>query len=370
VKRRTIVLGLVSVLLVLAVWAFGVALLLARIGIGFLGARRLVRAAKPVTHARLLMVRDRAAHEIGLSRGVALLQTDDTVTPITTGIVHPTVLLPRDATSWSDERLRMVLVHELAHVQRRDCFTQLLAQLACALHWFNPLTWLANRRLRVEREMASDDLVVAHGTKASDYASHLLDMARSLQSPGFLAGATASIVGCSKLGGRLRTLLDSKRSRRSMTRRLAVFGTLIAFAVAVPLACVTGDPTTESLASPAALRLVYEVEATQLPVRPDEMIHIIERRLNEYNIHESSVSQDDGQIVVDLPTLEPDEIQRVNDLIRHQGKIGFTVVDNDSDFMKALAAHVATDQRAKDLGIAVETESWSAPCLGRLSPTP
>ena len=70
-------------------------------------------------------------------------------------------MLPVAAQDWSDEQLRSVLLHELAHIKRRDVLGQLLAQFACALHWFNPLVWFAAWRLHVERERACDDLVLA-----------------------------------------------------------------------------------------------------------------------------------------------------------------------------------------------------------------
>ena len=75
--------------------------------------------------------------------------------------------MPEDADRWPLERLRIVLLHELAHVKRRDCLTHVLAQLACALHWFNPLAWMAARHIRTERERACDDLVLACGTRGS-----------------------------------------------------------------------------------------------------------------------------------------------------------------------------------------------------------
>lgn len=87
------------------------------------------------------------------------------------------LLLPAAARQWSGEQLRSVLLHEVAHIKRRDTIAHLLAQIACSLHWFNPLVWFAAWRLRVESERACDDLVLASGVRLSSYAGHLLQVA-------------------------------------------------------------------------------------------------------------------------------------------------------------------------------------------------
>src|SRR5262249_23767965 len=114
---------------------------------------------------------------LGVKRRVTLLISGRTAMPMTWGAFRPALLLPAEAADWSAERRRVVLLHELAHIKRWDWFTQMLAQVACALHWFNPLIWYAARRMRLEREQACDDLVLASGSKASDYAAELLQFA-------------------------------------------------------------------------------------------------------------------------------------------------------------------------------------------------
>src|SRR5262245_60915859 len=142
---------------------------------------------------------------IGLRQSVELLQAPDASVPMTWGSVHPRVLLPQEARRWPLPRRRVVLLHELAHIQRLDCLTQSLAQVCCAMYWFHPLVWVAARALRSEREKACDDLVLSSGAeKASDYAGHLLDIARSMHSSVCCSGfATVAMARRSQLEGRL-----------------------------------------------------------------------------------------------------------------------------------------------------------------------
>ena len=91
---------------------------------------------------------------------------------MTWGVLRPVILLPADAAGWPEERLTMALLHELAHVKRWDCLTQLIARAACAVYWFNPLSWLALARVRSEQEQASDDLALGCGLDRHAYADH------------------------------------------------------------------------------------------------------------------------------------------------------------------------------------------------------
>src|SRR5262249_32886908 len=113
------------------------------------------------------------------------------------------------ARDWSGEQLRSVLLHELAHVKRRDLMAQLLTQIACALHWFNPLVWFAAWRLGVERERACDDLVLARGVRPSAYAGHLLDVVTGLAPARWSQSCGLAMARKSSLEGRLMAVLHA-----------------------------------------------------------------------------------------------------------------------------------------------------------------
>jgi TonB family protein len=176
----------------------------------------------------------------------------------------PVILLPRDARSWSGDRIRLVLAHEMAHLVRRDWMIQLLAEVARAINWFNPLFWLASARLRRESEYACDDIVLDLGIGGTSYASHLLDLARTFSVHGRTWLPAPSIARPSTLEGRVRAMLNPQVNRRpvSMRRRASMAIALLAFAlpiaaasqaVSTPQGTVT-DPMGRPLAD-ATLRL-------------------------------------------------------------------------------------------------------------------
>ena len=149
-----------------ALWLIGLALAGLRMLLAYRGAGAIVRRASPFAGA-------------AAPRGVRLLVTAELTAPALFGLRAPAILFPAEAAGWSAERLRAVLAHETAHVERRDCALELLAQSACALNWYNPLVWRAARAMRAERELACDERVVAAGLDARSYAVALVQVARS-----------------------------------------------------------------------------------------------------------------------------------------------------------------------------------------------
>jgi beta-lactamase regulating signal transducer with metallopeptidase domain/DUF4097 and DUF4098 domain-containing protein YvlB len=217
-------------------WIGGALATLAWFLAGNIGLARIARSATPVVDWNALVNAKRSVH-IAYSAAVGA--------PVTWGWLRPVVLLPADAVSWPIERRRSALMHELAHVARRDSLTQLFASLACAVFWFHPLMWLAVRRLRRESEHASDDRVLSSGIVGPDYASHLLAVASAAhvrRLAGFLVLGMAS-----HLQTRVEAVLDESRKRSSIPRRVAMMAALLVAIAIVPLARVR----TELLAKPA-----------------------------------------------------------------------------------------------------------------------
>ncbi|MGZ3333634.1 MAG: M56 family metallopeptidase [Gemmatimonadaceae bacterium] len=203
-------------------WLIGACAVCIQIIVGAVGVWRLARAARRVNDMRWLAVSDRIARDLGISRRLTLLEGIKLDTPVTWGVSFPVIFLPSSARNWDDEQLRYVLLHEMAHVRRLDALIQLLAQIAVAVFWFNPLMWWAAQRMRMECEHACDDYVLRSGIRASRYAEDLLTIVRRMKaSERSRRGALAALAmgNPSEFEGRLMAILDPNSSRRPMARR-------------------------------------------------------------------------------------------------------------------------------------------------------
>lgn len=259
-----------------AAWRWGEVLLLAWLGVaGVLLARFLVG----VGMVAVLAIRSpeiqgadwnralaRAAERAGLRMPVRLLRTTRRPMPMTWGVRRPVILLPESADEWSAERRAVVLLHELAHIRRRDTVTLALGQLARSLYWFQPIMWLAVQRLRAEAERACDDLVLRAGARASSYAEHLLAMVRTGGcSP--LPVTASSMVQRSGFEGRVLAILEPTADRRGARHRhtlaaSTLLGMLVLGVAALAPAPASPPPrTTTSAAATRSARAGVEQKA-------------------------------------------------------------------------------------------------------------
>ena len=220
--------------IVLAVWVFGAMALLVRLVTSLISVRRIVATAEAVDDEAWHQQLETAAAELGVARPPLLLWSPALSVPMTCGVTRPAILLPCAALHWDAQRMRVVLLHELAHIRRRDCLVHCLAQTALALHWCNPMMWMALARLRAERERACDDLVLVAGTRGSDYAEHLLDIARQFRRQRMGVAAVA-MARPSELEGRLLAILNPLRSRRPTDRARLGFAIAAAALIVLPV---------------------------------------------------------------------------------------------------------------------------------------
>jgi beta-lactamase regulating signal transducer with metallopeptidase domain len=244
-------------------WAAGASVILIRLAVGSLTVRRLARRSAVIEDPAWLDILDDLKANLSISRPIRLRIAKGTIPPMTWGIFRHIVLLPASASEWTQERRRLVLAHELAHVKRNDGILQMLLQAVCSLYWFNPLVWYAARRLRIERECACDDRVLQLGADADDYADHLLQVARTINPGGGLSMATVAMAHRSQLETRLLSILDT-RTRRKSVSRLATAALLSGVAVITLLAA-----TVQVTAKPGTLSLDFKVPG--LPADWDEL---------------------------------------------------------------------------------------------------
>jgi beta-lactamase regulating signal transducer with metallopeptidase domain len=233
---------------ILAAYALGAVVLLIRLAAGRWLLARLWRDSEPAADEAWEHLLTRLSKEMGLPLRVRLRIAGGPAMPMTWGTLRPRLLLPAEATTWPCEQRRLVLLHELAHVARRDSLSRSAAALACALYWFHPGAWLAARQMRIEQEHAADDRVLAAGGSARAYARSLLHLARGLGDSA-RPELAATMAGSCQLERRLVSITRPARRDRPGT---AFVSSSVALAGLATLIAATGVPVSASSALPEA----------------------------------------------------------------------------------------------------------------------
>jgi beta-lactamase regulating signal transducer with metallopeptidase domain len=266
------------VVLAFFAWSGGTLLALGSIVAAQRRVRRIERRSQVLRDADWTELLRELRGQLRIRRPVTLLQCAESVMPGTWGTRRPTVLLPMEAGQWPPERRRVVLQHELAHVRRWDCWTQRITGLVCAFYWFNPLVWLAARRMCVERERACDDMVLNIGCKASDYAGHLVDIAGSFRP--LPAIAAIAMARSSSLEGRVAAIVDASRARGMSPRTGVAVAGLLGGMILAAGGCIshTASLRDQQIARMEAFSKAKEAQAEVLAARAGEKISPVFRR--------------------------------------------------------------------------------------------
>lgn len=138
-------------------------------------------ARQPSAHPHLVELLARVRRQFNARANPRLIETNLVDSPCLFGLFRPKLLVPSGlAQRLSDSELRHVYIHELAHLKRRDLWVNCLMSFAQAIHWFNPFAWLLFRRMKLQRELACDRLVLelegANSNLAKAYGETLLKL--------------------------------------------------------------------------------------------------------------------------------------------------------------------------------------------------
>jgi len=207
--------------LLFGIWATVALLFASWLAFGALSVRRIIHRSRPLESPDWMNPLWEVADRLELDRAPRLVRSDDAKMPFACGLLRPTIVLPAESDSWTLDRRRAVLLHELAHVRRRDLVGHTVGRFACALYWFHPLVWTAAKRLRSESERACDDLALNCGARASDYAEHLLDIVTGVRHHATPAVALA-MARRKEFEGRMLAILDPELRRGAPSRRQTV----------------------------------------------------------------------------------------------------------------------------------------------------
>lgn len=239
----------------LGLWLAGLIASLSGLVLDYRSRRRWLADARGVTSGLWADIAADLERNGLVRRPIRILVSPRIPVPVTWGFIRPAVAIPLSAQTWPADRIRIALLHEVAHARRGDQTTQLFARIITAFYWFHPMVWHAFKCLRLEQEKACDDFVLNAGQRSSSYGRHLMEIAMNARS--FNSTASLPVVQSSSLGARIRALVDEQSDRRPVQRHQML-------RVGVLIGCVSCLIATLSLADGTR----YAEKADKASLRP------------------------------------------------------------------------------------------------------
>lgn len=220
-------------------------------------ARRMNRRTVPVQDADILALFAECRAVLNVRRPVGLVAGEEAASPALYGLLKPRVMIPAPLfTTLDSEKLRHIMLHELAHAKRHDIALNWLMHLVLSIHWFNPVLWFAAGRLRQDQEMASDALAMdcLAPERRLSYGHtliHMLEAASQSARPAGNAGNVYLTGGAKQLQRRMK-MIKQHRTHSRFLSLLAIAGILLVGGCVLTEPKKSGDPANSVQSAPPA----------------------------------------------------------------------------------------------------------------------
>ncbi|TDR23609.1 M56 family metallopeptidase [Marinicella litoralis] len=207
---------------------------------------------------------------LGLQRMPKIIQSTKIQSPCTWGHKQPVILLPINIQN--DQQLRIILLHEMAHIKRNDWLWMMASKIASALFWCNPLLWFIHHKLINSFESACDDLVLGHDIKPSHYVETLLHFHQL--NHGNVATITTAMAQANAMFVRLQNILTPQNRRHHMQPSkqkilLTTAATVLSLITVSQLTFAQANNTEKANLVPSAPQAMAAPQADKAPNSPE-----------------------------------------------------------------------------------------------------
>lgn len=199
------------------IWIFGALLLAFWLFHTYCLIRRKLQKSNTKPPQSLYIILENCKRRMGVKRDIEIIIQDIIDSPSLFGVISPKILLTPKTLALSDKEISYILLHELAHYQRRDPFANCVLLLLQVIHWFNPVIWYCFRMIRSDMEIAADDKVlsVLWQGEEKDYGKALLTVLASFNTPRFFPRLIGMIDEKKNIMRRIKMIKSSEVFRKN-----------------------------------------------------------------------------------------------------------------------------------------------------------
>ncbi len=192
-------------------------------------------------NGRLDETLQQCCRQVGLRRNIEFRLSRKMLSPAVCGLFNPVILMPASLLeNLSREKLRAVLIHELAHIKRGDLWVNFMQTILQIVYFYNPLLWFANAVVRGIREKAVDEMVLTKlGDEADSYSGTLIDIAEiAFSRPHFSLRLVGVVESKKALAGRIKHILSRPFPKSAKLGIVGLIAVIVTAAILLPMAKV------------------------------------------------------------------------------------------------------------------------------------
>jgi beta-lactamase regulating signal transducer with metallopeptidase domain len=200
-----------------ALWLIGTLLIAGYVFMRSISLWRTVKRERPITDSEILDLLEDCKMQMGIETILAVVVSDRIKSPALFGFIRPRLLLPQGMLeTYSLEELRYIFIHELGHLKQRDIYLGWLMALLQVVHWFNPLMWFAFGRMRADRELACDRLVISTmgPDEPPEYGRTIVSLLESFSQARYLPSVAGILEDTCQIERRIKMIADYKKTSR------------------------------------------------------------------------------------------------------------------------------------------------------------
>lgn len=206
---------------VICIWASGILILAFVFFISWINIRRVTTLSERVVNREILNILEHCKRKLYLTNELRILESPLVQSPLLTGFFKPCLVFPSGFTEWLTEaEVKHIILHELHHLRSKDYLTNYLFVVFQMLYWFNPLIWLAFRKMRLDREIACDQAVLKllDEEQHAGYGLTILHFAERGSKSSYLNLANQLVSPKSQLKQRIEKIANFAAESRSKQR--------------------------------------------------------------------------------------------------------------------------------------------------------
>ncbi len=212
------------------IWFIGTLFLLLKILLGWILTKKIITQSTQIDNFTFNKIKTKTEKKLSIRQPIIYASSTIISSPIAIGWLRYRIILPTYTLNWSEDKIGMILTHELAHIKRHDTVWFIISIIMTSLYWINPLAWILRKNFILDSEIICDDFVLLNGSDAHSYAESLLTIVNNIKKNRKINLVSINMARKTELEDRLMSIVrNSKREVKinSLPAKLFIILTIV-----------------------------------------------------------------------------------------------------------------------------------------------